>query len=409
MMIVRRGGLAVLALATCAQALRTQQPSVPAAVVSGQVRFRGEWDGRTAAAGDDAAVLSRVRVGVSTAIQPWLNAFVQLQDARAWGTETDPTEGTADQFDLHQGYLDLARGRATLRLGRQEMGLGDERLVGSLLWANTARSFDGVLVRRELPRGHVRVFWMNVMERDALSAVGVHPQLNEGSDADGWLLGGFITRDAGFGTVEALLLHDRKAATDESWTAHGRLHSAAGPLLYDASAAYQFGPHRRAYLFSGTLGVPVGEGAGRGRVAVQLDYLSGDDDPADAERRAFSSLYPTAHAYHGFMDYFVAFPGNTAAAGLLDAILRLQVPSRGPWNIRGDVHYFALAEDRQGQRALGVEADLVAARRMAPGAALEAGASVFAPRDAMGTVARAFAADARATTYWGYVMLTVAW
>jgi len=400
-------GISCLAAALlAAPGLTAQQRSGPTVTLSGQVRFRGEWDGRTAETGDDAAVLSRIRLGVATEVTPWLSAFAQLQDARAWGTETDPTEGTADQFDLHQGYVDLTRDRLTLRLGRHELALGDERLIGPLAWANTGRAFDGGLVRYEIAGGHVRAFWMSVAERDALTPAGVDPQQNEGDDADGWLLGGFLTRRLGAGTLELMLLHDRNAATDESWTAHGRLHGDRGRLLYDASAAYQFGPDRGAYLFSVMVGTLVGDG---GRLEARLDYLSGDDDPADADRAAFQSLYPTAHAYHGYMDYFLAFPGHTAAAGLVDAMARVRVPVGPPWSVRGDLHYFTLAKERLGERSLGIETDVMVGREVAPGAAVEGGASFFAPRAAMGTVSPAFALGTDAPTYWGYVMLTLSW
>ena len=406
MRILGVGAPLVLTVFLTTSGLLAQQGPGPVITVPGQIRLRGEWDGRTGGTGDDAAVLSRIRVGLATRVEPWLSAFVQLQDARAWGTEADPTEGTADQFDLHQGYLDLTKGPTTLRIGRQEVGLGDERLVGPLAWANTGRSFDGALVRRELPGGHLRAFWMTVMERDALTPTGVHPQQNEGDDADGWLLGAFFTRQVGPGPLELMLLHDRNAATDESWTAHGRLHGARGRLLFDASAAYQFGPDRGAYLFSALLGAAVGTG---GRVAAQLDYISGDDDPLDAERKAFHTLYPTAHAYHGYMDYFLTFPAHTAAAGLIDAVARITVPVPAPWTLRGDLHHFSLAEDRLGDRSLGIETDIVVGRTLAPGATIEGGASLFVPENAMGVVAPAFALGTDTATYWGYLMFTVSW
>lgn len=394
--------LTVIAAVT-APALTAQE--APPVTLSGEVRFRGEWDGRTAAVGDDAAVLSRMRMGVTTEALPWVTAFVQLQDARAWGTETDPTEGTADQFDLHQGYVDLTRENLTLRIGRQEVTLGDERLIGPLGWANTARAFDGILARQELAAGHVRVFWMNVAERDALTVTGVNPQVNEGDDDDGWLLGAFLTRPVGRGALELIALHDRNAATDESYTLYARLHGGTDAILFDGSAAYQFGPDRGAYVFSALVGVPLDRS---GRVVGQLDYLSGDAQPFDATRRAFQTLYPTAHAYHGYMDYFLTFPGNSAAAGLVDAMARVTLPTTRSWRLRADVHYFALAAQRTGGRQLGIETDVIASRSMARGADVEIGASAFLPDDRMSAVAPAFAAEANAT-YWGYAMLTVGW
>lgn len=135
--------------------------------------------------------------------------------------------------------------------------------------------------------------------------------------------------------------------------------------------------------------------------------LSGDADTLDATRRAFATLYPTGHGYHGYMDYFVAFPGQTRQAGLLDAMGRIMAPVPQPWSLRADVHYFAVPEERNGAHGLGVEADVVVGRTLVPGAGVEVGASMFAPQDLIGTMLPAFALGTDDPTYWVYVMLTV--
>src|SRR6185503_19633481 len=70
---------------------------------------------------------------------------VQAQDARVAkknGTVAAPFKAT---IDLRMAYADLgaATGRATVRLGRQELVFGEQRLVGHVSWANAARTFDG--------------------------------------------------------------------------------------------------------------------------------------------------------------------------------------------------------------------------------------------------------------------------
>ena len=72
----------------------------------------------------------------------WISVYAQVQDARSWGSELNTlTDAGADAFDMHQGYVDMGRTTAfTARLGRQEMPLADERLVGAVGWSNTIRS-----------------------------------------------------------------------------------------------------------------------------------------------------------------------------------------------------------------------------------------------------------------------------
>jgi hypothetical protein len=148
----------------------------------GQFRLRAEADGRTTGTKPDYATLSRIRGGVRVGLTDWIRAYVQLQDARAWGSELNTlTDAGADNFDMHQGYAELGgTGAFNTRLGRQEMILGDERLVGAVGWSNTGRSFDGVRLMGEARGIGWTAFAYNVAERDSLLVVGLHPQLNEG-------------------------------------------------------------------------------------------------------------------------------------------------------------------------------------------------------------------------------------
>ncbi len=52
---------------------------------------------------------------------------------------------TPGGIGVHQGYVEIvAPDGPSLRVGRQELSLGDQRLVGPLDWAMQARSFDAV-------------------------------------------------------------------------------------------------------------------------------------------------------------------------------------------------------------------------------------------------------------------------
>ncbi|MGD8869741.1 MAG: alginate export family protein, partial [Gemmatimonadales bacterium] len=192
----------------------------------GQLRLRGEADHRTVGVDADFATLSRIRGGVDASLLDWMGVYLQLQDARAWGTESNTlTDADADNFDLHQGYAELGRTKAfSARLGRQEFALADERLIGAVGWSNTGRSFDGVRLLGEASGTTWTLFWYNVAERDSLLAVGLNPQLNQGVNDDGWLLGGFAARQLGDAAAELTFLVDREALTDESYTLNLRLH-----------------------------------------------------------------------------------------------------------------------------------------------------------------------------------------
>ena len=58
--------------------------------------------------------------------------------------------GSGDAIDFHQAYLeldDLFSKSISVRLGRQELAYGSQRLVGTVEWSNVGRSFDAVKIR----------------------------------------------------------------------------------------------------------------------------------------------------------------------------------------------------------------------------------------------------------------------
>jgi len=372
----------------------------------GQLRLRGEADGRTAGSDPDFATLSRIRVGVEADLHEWIAVYVQLQDARAWGSETNTlSDGSADALDLHQGYADLGSGPAfTARLGRQVVSLADERLVGSVDWTNTGRSFDGARLAGESGGVSWTAFWMTIAERDSLLTTGLDPQLNQGENDDGWLIGGFASHRFGDVTAELTALFDRDAATDESYTANLRLHGRTGIALYEAAGAYQFGPDRSAWFASARAGMALGDAT----VAAQLDVLSGDDEVDDGEIHAFRTLYATNHRFYGYMDYFTAPGLQLDGAGLIDGMVRASWSPAADRSLRADLHRFSTTRERAGKRALGTELDVVGTWSPAAPANLQIGVGVFVPEDLATSLIPAFQ-EGDDTTWWGFAQLTLRW
>ncbi len=378
----------------------------PKATLDGQFRLRSEADGRTTGTKPDYATLSRIRGGVRVSLTDWIRAYVQLQDARAWGTEFNTlVDAGADNFDMHQGYAELGSTTAfSARLGRQEMPIADERLVGAVGWSNTGRSFDGGRLLGGAGGISWTAFAYNVVERDSVLAIGLNPQLNQGVYDDGWLIGGFASTKFGDVNSELTALYDVDAITKKSYTVNLRLFGRSGIVVYEGAAPYQGGPNRSAYLGSGRLGVAIGKGT----IAAQVDYLSGDDDPASGDIKAFTTLYATNHKFYGIMDYFLAIALQLDGAGLVDAILRASLDTGANTRLRLDLHRFNTAKKRGGETALGTELDLVGNWKFASPGALEAGFGVFFPEDLITQLMPAFQ-NGKETTWWGYVQMVQNW
>ena len=398
--------LCLLLLSIPGSLFAQEEQEYPEFRFDGQFRLRSVADGRSAGVNPDFATLSRMRLGVRATLLDWMSVYAMVQDARAWGSETNTLlDASADFFDLHQGYVDLGSTDAfTARLGRQKMAVADERLVGPIEWSNTAQPFDGARGFGNAGELSWSVWVMNVVERDSLLPVGLDPQNNQGLYDDGWMIGGFGSRKFGNVNSEFTFVFDRKAATPESYTANLRFHGRSGIVLYEAAGAYQFGPDRSAFFVSGKAGVSFGKGS----IAAQVDYLSGNTDPTSTTTNAFNTLYATNHRFYGYMDYFLFIPQQLDRAGLVDAILRGSLATSAKTTVRLDLHRFATAKERSGQKALGTELDLTGVWRIASPVSLQLGFSIYAPEDLSTIMLPAFAAGDDAT-YWGYAQLLINW
>src|SRR5262245_13119890 len=73
------------------------------------VRFRHLEGHDFGPGGDDNFIRHRARVGLRFAYGEDVQALVQVQDVRIWGEESDTLgDYSANGFDLHQGYMELA-------------------------------------------------------------------------------------------------------------------------------------------------------------------------------------------------------------------------------------------------------------------------------------------------------------
>ncbi len=373
--------------------------SLPPLRFTGEVRVRSELDAPDALASDGFTYL-RTRIGVRADPAPGATVFLQLQDSRVLGTEGNSVSATTDVFDLHQGYVQLSGETGghllALRAGRQEIALGNERLVGSVNWSNTGRSFDGVLATlAPQARGSAAAPW-------TLTAFGAvvdeHGRRFGGSTpasgyADHSLLGAFLTTGPGANAADVTLLYDdgmryRSFADAKRMTLDLHVRRQLASVRVELEGATQAGNQRalladtttfiaqqvRAWLLGARVGATV---ARRGDMTLGVDVLSGDDTPADASYTAFSTMFATNHPYYGLIDIIGDPAASTKDRGLVDAF------ALGAWTVgdtftpRVELHRFSLERSRRA--ILATEADLVAPVRLTSASAVELGYSVFRP------------------------------
>ncbi len=400
-MAAAAAALLLSAAPVAAQAPTAADAAGPRLRVEGQVRPR--YEARAPEGTDDEGYTSmRVRLGAAASVAPRVSAFVQLQDVRLWGEEASTlADYSADHLDVHQAWVRAGVAALNATVGRQEVALGEERLVGAVGWAQQGRAFDGV--RAHGARGDV-----------ALDLLAFRTGEVSAGRPDGSLLGAWAAWTPAPGQevdAFALRIHegpDPRAAAPlatvtRQATLGARWAAAAGPFVGRIEGAWQSGTRRSldvsAWMLAFRAGVRFAEGRGSGDVA--LDVLSGDDEPGDDTVRVFDTLFATNHKFYGFADLFTDIPVHTGGRGLRDAHAGVQ------WRLPSDVtvaaraHAFrAAAAEGLPSTRFGRELDVTGAWVAAPGLILSAGAARFEAGPALAAVGR----DVGSIT-WAFVML----
>lgn len=290
-----------------------------------QARLRGEWrenvfdfnDG-TDSPTDDTWLLHRIRIGMEWQALPWLKITVQGQDVReSFSDRPDvPNQMGAegdDAFDLRLGSLEFGDPKhLSLKLGRQVLSYGDERLVGPLEWLNFSRTFDAVKLHYQ-----EKDWWLDAFTS---SVVRIHESHFNTSD---WL-DGENTRDQFFSglyfsttvipvqttDLYAFHLHEEGLAGGTDFITLGTRFKGDPLKLagwdYTVEIVGQAGQLRgqdlRAFATHLEAGYNWLQTPWKPRLALEYSYGSGDGDASDGQSHTFQNLFPTNHPPYGFMD-----------------------------------------------------------------------------------------------------------
>ena len=364
-------GVAVMSIAVCTIAAAADPPAAgqgfttPADAVNAQlpswirlsgelrVREEGFFGNRFQEGADDMYLLQRVRVGLQLRPTQWLNFFVQGQDARVSFTDRiAPAPPNQDSADIRQAYVQLGGAESQLldlKIGRQELAFGEERLVGASNWGNIGRSFDAV--RLGIHRGKYRV--------DAFASSVVVPRDHafdrhiDGDNLHGLYgdIGAWIPR----AKVQPYLFWRLSRTGVTEVGRRGRLNTKTVGVRWNGDL-----PSRVEYTME--LATQMGSWAGDDTHAwagfwrlgrqfssvpfsptfrVEVNHASGDSNPTDGRHETFDVLYPTAHDKYGMADQ-VGWK-NINHIGLI-----AEVKARPSVMLQAKVHDWWLASARDG-------------------------------------------------------------
>jgi alginate export protein len=227
------------------------------------------------------------------------------------------TTAFVDEFDLFNGFADVMiplgeRASVTLRGGRQELIFGSQRLVGPGDFSQIPKTFDGAGAYARVAEWTVIPYW-------TMAVPIVHKYRFNESTMDQQFFGVF-----GSGPLYVLPVNldlywldaNNKTATFNGTFGREHRHTLGGRvwgnidatgLDFEVEGAAQFGTVGRgrvaASMYTVVVGYTLPIARLSPRVWVEFDYASGDDKPG-GNVGTFNQLYPDAHSFLGYIDYF---------------------------------------------------------------------------------------------------------
>jgi len=322
----------------------------------------------------EADLTTRLRLGVDA--RPW--ARVRLvavgQGVLLAGREVGVDLGAGDP-ELFTGFVELSgrSGATWLRAGRQELVLGNQRLVSNNNWGQRGQRFDALRLSGTAGPGTWTVFGgrVSAVEGYAPRLGGVHVRMasEDRGQLHGYLVG---TRDRSPDPAG-----DVQAVSRVTLGGHGEV-ALPGPAPGVALLGEGYVQRGRwgegdiaAWMASAGVRAPFRSSS----LELRWDLLSGDSGEG-APLRAFDRLRGSNHGFHGYADAFTRFPASTGGEGLSDLRLRVDTPVGFGLEVEVSAHRFAThAPPADEPRRLGEEVDLVLRGRSSPRLSAELGAS----------------------------------
>ncbi len=395
----------------------------------------GRWAGG-ATTPNQLFIGSRARLGLDARYEG-IRVLVQMADARSFGQYSVGTDNGATT-GLHQGFFELSFDGGWLRVGRQDINYGHQRMLGSLNWTTSGRAFDALRLHASFGDSQLDILgavtrWVaTVTQEDPDDPTDSLSDRSEG----GYLAALYYTWAAieAF-RLEAYVLFRHDGGVDgnidrqRNIASPGvRLHGqpVAG-MSYELEFVFQAGNVSDDAFTSGddrhlalalaaelayVVQVPFRPG-----FALGFSYASGGS--GDDSLREFDNFFPTNHLFYGSNDLF-------SWRNLIHGYFRLSAAPQGaPVRVSLNNHVFFLADPDErwahagggtigvnatnDERFLGYELDLNVAIPIRSWLKIAFGYSVFFP---LGAGSDALLPGPDPTnpvdpepTHWGYLMI----
>ena len=278
-----------------------------------QWRHMHEFSSRLTGKTNDYDLL-RARVFGDVWYKDTFRIYVESISAITVNQDLAPAKIDENRFDILNLFVDVKVGElnghnAYVRLGRQEMLLGSQRLISPLDWANTRRTFQGGRAFYQGDKVDVDLFWVQPVIVDSSRPdfpdhkqnfmgawVTYHGKPNQAIDSYYLYLDNHNKTTAMGITSAPTSVH----------TLGSRYHGNQEGFLWDFEGMAQFGQRGSETIRAGSATAGVGYNFKNlpmnPTVWAYYDWASGDHNPNKDDYNTFNQLFPFGHYYFGFLD-----------------------------------------------------------------------------------------------------------
>jgi hypothetical protein len=264
---------------------------------------------------DNSYNLQRVRAYADLWYQDAFRIYGEFIYANTSGQSLQPLVTDVDRGDILNLFVDVKIAdidghNAYLRVGRQEMLLGSQRLISPLDWANTRRTFQGASALCEGEKFDVTAFWVQPV-------IPPNPQGLTSVDDKQNFAGLWTTYRPEKGTFldlyylwlnnanNVVQLGIPRAPTTVN-TLGARYTGDSCNFLWDGEAMLQLGDVGPHDLVAGAATLGLGYNFASlpmsPTVWAYYDWASGSSNPGTGTNNTFNQLFPFGHYYFGFID-----------------------------------------------------------------------------------------------------------
>ncbi|WP_185812690.1 alginate export family protein, partial [Stenotrophomonas maltophilia] len=348
----------------------------------------------------DGSALYRALPYADLKLNEHARVFTQLNLTHA--RRDDSTIGPVDDTgaEVLQGFVDLSLpsrdAGATLRVGRQVLAYGSERLVSVRYGPNVLRAFDGGLLAWRTSHSRTEAFLL----RPVRNAMG---SFNDRGDPQRRVWGVYTTfqdpgnhRDTGLdlyylGLSSDHARYDQGEGAETRNTLGSRWSGRRNGWSWDLEGFFQYGSFAGAPVRAWSVASDVRHRFDAWplspRLGLKANIISGDRDPDDRALQTFNMMFPKGK-------YF-GESGQVGPSNLINLHPSLELDLGGGWSLASAVVFYWRQSTRDGvygvvgnllrpagnsrARYIGTQADLVLGREISRQLSVEAAYSIFRP------------------------------